>query len=177
MRNSKKETGMIRIYIRNIFRFFTVILLQVLLLDNIQMGGYLSPYFYIIYIVLLPFETPKWLLLSLAFLLGLSVDLFNGTPGMHAAASVFMAFMRPFILKNFSPRDGYESGTFPRIHYYGIEWFTKYILILVLAHHFFLFFIEAFRFSDIFFTFGRIVLNTILTGILIIISQFFIYRK
>ena len=81
---------MIRIYIRNILRFFTVILLQVLLLDNVQLGGYLSPYFYVIFIILLPFESPKWLLLCLAFLLGLSVDLFNGTPGMHAAASVFM---------------------------------------------------------------------------------------
>jgi rod shape-determining protein MreD len=173
------KTGqrMIRIYIRNIVRFFTVILLQVLLLDNVQMGGYLNPYFYVIFIILLPFEVPNWLLLSLAFLLGLSIDFFNGTPGMHAAASVFMAFVRPFILKNFSPRDGYESGTFPGIHYYGIEWFTKYAVILILAHHFFLFFIEAFRFSDILFTLTRIILSTILTSVIIVLSQFFIYRK
>jgi len=168
---------MIRIYLRNILRFFTVLLIQVLLLDNIQMGGYLSPYFYVIFIILLPFETPKWLLLSLAFLLGLSVDLFNGTPGMHAAASVFMAFLRPFILKNFSPRDGYEAGTFPRVYFYGIEWFAKYAIILVLSHHLFLFFVETFRFSDIFFTMGRTILNTILTSVLIVLSQFFIYRR
>ena len=168
---------MIRIYLRSILRFFTLILLQVLLLDNIQMGGYLSPYFYVIFILLLPFETPKWLLLSLAFIMGLSIDLFNGTPGMHAAASVFMAFLRPFTLKNFSPRDGYETGSFPRIHFYGIEWFAKYAIILVLSHHFFLFFIEAFRFSDIFFTLGRIILNTILTSILVVLSQFFIFRR
>jgi len=168
---------MIRIYLRNILIFFVVILLQVLLLDNIQLGGYLSPFFYVIFIVLLPFETPKWLLLSLAFALGLSVDLFNGTPGMHASASVFMAFVRPFTLNNFSPRDGYQSGTFPRIYYYGINWFTKYTLILVLSHHFFLFFVEAFRFSDIFFTLARIILSTILTSILIVLSQYFIYRK
>jgi hypothetical protein len=175
--NLKTGIGMISIYIRNILRFFTVILLQVLLLDNVQMSGYLSPYFYIIFIILLPFEVPNWLLLSLAFILGFSIDLFNGTPGMHAAASVFIAFMRPFTLKNFSPRDGYESGTFPRVHYYGIEWFTKYTLILVLSHHFFLFFIEAFRFSDIFYTLFRIILNSILTSIIIVLSQFFIYRK
>ena len=168
---------MIRIYLRNILGFFTIILLQVLILDNIQMGGYLNPYFYIIFIILLPFEIPNWLLLCLSFLLGFSVDLFNGTPGMNAAASVFMAFMRPFTLKNFSPRDGYESGTFPRIHYYGIEWFTKYALFLVLSHHFFLFFIEAFRFSDILFTLARIILNTLLTTTIIVLSQFFIFRK
>lgn len=168
---------MIRIYARNIIRFFTVILIQVLVLDNIQLGGYLSPYFYIIFIILLPFETPKWLLLSLAFLLGFSVDLFNGTLGMHAAASVFMAFVRPFTLKNFSSRDGYEPGTYPRVYYYGIEWFTKYTLILVLSHHLFLFFIDTFSFSDIFFTLGRVILSTIFSSIIIVLSQFFIYRK
>lgn len=168
---------MIRIYLRNIVRFFTVILIQVLLLDNIELNGYLNPYFYVIFIILLPFEAPRWLLLVLAFLLGLSIDLFNGTPGMHAAATVFMAALRPFTLKNFSPRDGYESGTFPRIHYYGIEWFAKYIFILVLAHHFFLFFIEAFHFQDILFTLARIILSTLLTGFIIILSQFFIYRR
>jgi len=168
---------MIRIYLRNILRFFTVILLQVLLLDNVQLGGFMNPYFYLIFILLLPFEVPDWLLLSTAFILGLCVDFFNGTPGMHAAASVFMAFTRPFILKNFSPRDGYESGTFPRVHYYGIEWFTKYTLFLVLAHHFFLFFLETFQFSDIFFTLLRIIVSTLLTTIIIVLSQFFIYRK
>jgi hypothetical protein len=168
---------MIRIYIRNILMFLAVILVQVLLLDNVQMGGYLNPYFYIIFIILLPFEVPNWLLLSLAFTLGFSVDLFNGTPGLHAAATVFMAFMRPFTLKNFSPRDGYEPGTFPRVHYYGIEWFTKYTVILVLSHHFFLLFVESFRFSDLFFSLSRIILNTILTSVVIVLSQFFIYRK
>ena len=168
---------MIRVYIRNILRFFTVILLQVLLLDNIQLGGYLNPYFYVIFIILLPFEVPNWFLLLIAFILGFTIDLFNGTPGIHAAATVFMAFMRPFALKSFSPRDGYESGTYPRMHFYGIEWFAKYTLFLVLAHNVALFFIETFRFSDIFYTFIRIILSTILTTMIILISQFFIYRK
>jgi rod shape-determining protein MreD len=173
----KPGQRMIRLYIKNILFFFTAILIQVLLLDNIQLGGYLNPYFYIIFILLLPFETPRMLLLFSAFLLGFSVDLFNGTPGIHAASSVFMAFVRPFALKNFSPRDGYESGTFPRAHYYGFEWFAKYTVFLVLSHHFFLFFIEAFHLSDLFFTLGRIILSTILTSLIIVLSQFFIFRR
>jgi len=173
----KTAPGMINIYIRNILSFFTVVLLQVLLLDNIQLGGYLNPYFYVIFILLLPFETPKWLLIILAFMLGLSVDLFNGTPGMHASASVFMAFMRPFTLKNFSPREGYESGTFPRVYYYGIRWFAKYTIIMILSHQLFLFLVESFHFSDILFTLARVILSTVLTSLLILISQFFIYRK
>ncbi|MCB9013309.1 MAG: rod shape-determining protein MreD [Bacteroidales bacterium] len=168
---------MIRIYFRNILRFFTVLFLQVLLLDNIHLGGYLSPFFYLIFIILLPFETPNWLVLILAFLMGLSVDFFNGTPGMHASALVFMAFLRPFILKNFSPRDGYESGSYPRVFYYGIEWFTKYAILMILAHHFFYYFVESYRISELFYTLFRIILSTLLTTVIIVLSQFFIYRK
>jgi hypothetical protein len=135
------------------------------------------PYVYILFILLLPFETPRWALLIMAFLLGLSVDIFTNTPGMHAAATVFMAFLRPFILNLDEPRDGYEPGTFPRLYYYGFPWFLKYTLILTLVHHFTLFYIEVFRFSDFFPTLLRVLLSSLLSITLIMLSQYFIYRK
>ncbi len=168
---------MISIYIRNIIRFFTVILLQILLFNNIEVSGYLNPYFYVIFILLIPFEVPGWLLLSTAFVLGFTMDMLMSTPGMHASATVFMAFLRPFVLKNFSPRDGYEPGTFPRVHYYGINWFAKYTLILVVAHHLFLFMVEMFRFSDLPQILLRTILSSLITTFFILISQFFIYRR
>ncbi len=168
---------MIRLYVRNIIRFFTVVLLQVLIFNNIEVNGYLNPYFYVIFILLMPFEVPGWLLMLTAFTLGFSIDLFTSTPGMHASATVFMAFLRPFVLKNFSPRDGYEPGTYPRVYYYGINWFAKYTFILVVAHHLFLFFIEIFRFGDLSQILLRTILSSLLTTLLILISQFFIYRR
>ncbi len=168
---------MIKIYLRNIVRFFIVILLQILVFNNIEVNGYLVPYFYVIFILLMPFEVPGWLLLTTAFFLGLTIDLFMNTPGMHASATVFMAFLRPFVLKNFSPRDGYEPGTFPRVYYYGIRWFAKYTFILVVAHHLFLFMIEMFRFGDLPQIIIRTILSSFITTVLIVISQFFIYRR
>ncbi len=168
---------MIRIFFRNSIRFFIIILIQILIMNNIQFSGYINPFFYILFILLLPFETPKWLLLVVAFILGFSVDLFTGISGMHAAATVFIAFLRPFVLKSFSPHDGYESGTSPGIYYYGIEWFAKYTFVLVVAHSFFLFFIETFGFNNFFHIIIRIILSSIVTGILIILSQFFIFKK
>lgn len=168
---------MIKVYLRNIVRFFVVVLLQVLVFDNMEISGYLNPYFYVIFIILMPFETPGWLLLSIAFLLGLTIDIFSMTPGMHAAATVFMAFLRPFVLGVFAPRDGYETGTFPRLHYYGFLWFLKYSFMLVVAHHLFLFSIEVFRIGEA----GHILIRTIFsagfTTALIVLSQYFIYRK
>ncbi len=168
---------MISIYLKNIVRFVTVVLLQVLIINNIEVNGYLVPYFYVIFILLMPFEVPGWLLLTMAFVLGLTIDMFMSTPGIHASATVFMAFLRPFVLKNISPREGYETGTFPRVHYYGIFWFAKYAFLLVLAHHLFLFLVEMFRFSDLPQILLRTILSSILTTLLILISQFFIYRR
>ena len=168
---------MIKIYGRNIFRFFVVIMLQVLIFDNIEISGYLNPYFYVIFILLMPFETPKWLLLLSAFFLGLTFDIFSMTLGMQASACVFMAFLRPFILQGFSPRDGYDAGTFPRVSYYGFLWFAKYAFILVFAHHLFLFTVEVFRFSEMGHILLRTILSSLLTTVLILISQFFFFRR
>jgi hypothetical protein len=124
----------------------------------------------------LPFETPKWLLLLAAFALGITIDLFSSTLGMHSSATVVMAFFRPYVLKIISPRDGYESETLPQLRYYGASWFFKYAVILILIHHFFLFYIEVFRLSSFFTTFARVILSSIFTIILVWISQYF-YRK
>jgi hypothetical protein len=168
---------MLKIYLRNILRFLIVVLFQFLVFENIQIGGSFSPYVYIIFILLLPFETSGWVLLVTSFLLGLSVDLLLLTPGYHASAATFMAALRPFVLRTLAPRDGYEPGTFPRIYYYGFLWFAKYALILVLAHHFFLFFMEVFRMSFFLLILTKTIINTIISSIIIILSQYFVFRK
>ncbi|MFP4058868.1 MAG: rod shape-determining protein MreD [Bacteroidales bacterium] len=168
---------MIKVLPRNMLRFVLLVFFQVLVLNNIQLGGYINPYLYILFILLLPFETPPWMLLLTGFLLGLTIDLFVHTPGVHTIATLFMAFSRPYVLDLFAPREGYETGTFPRLYYYGLEWFLKYTLILVFAHHLVLFYVEVFRFSDFFSTFLRVILSTFFSTILVVISQYFVFRK
>ena len=68
---------------RNIFRFVVVVLFQVLVMDNVMLNGYMVPYVYLLFILLMPFETPRWIVLISGFLLGLGIDLFEHTPGMH----------------------------------------------------------------------------------------------
>ena len=164
---------MIKLLPRYIIYFILLVLIQVFVLNNIQLGGFLNPYLYVLFILLLPFEIPNWLLLIVAFLLGLTIDLFSNTIGMHCSATVFMAFLRPYVLKIISPRDGYESETLPQLKFYGPAWYIRYSIILVFAHHLFLFYIEVFKLSYFFTTFVRVILNTILTIILILISQYF----
>ncbi len=168
---------MTNLFLRNIGRFLFLVLFQVLVLDNIQLGGYLIPFMYVLFILLMPFETPGWLLLVSAFFLGFSIDLFEHTPGVHASATVFMAFLRPAVLKIIAPREGYEPNSFPRIHFYGVSWFLQYSAILVFSHHLFLFYLEVFSLSGFFNTFLRIILSSIFSIGLIILSQFLIFKK
>jgi rod shape-determining protein MreD len=168
---------MIKVLPRNILRMTILVLFQVFILNNLQFSGYVNPYMYVLFILLLPFETPGWLLLSLAFVLGISIDVFANTPGLHASATVLMAWLRPMVLDYFAPRDGYVPGTNPRVYYYGLAWFVQYSAILIFAHHFFLFYIEVFRLSDFLLTFRRVVFSGIFTLFLVVLSQFFIFRR
>jgi rod shape-determining protein MreD len=167
----------INVVTRNIIRFLFLIFFQVLILDNIRIAGYVNPYLYVLFILMLPFETPKWLLLISAFFLGFFVDMFSGTGGIHAAACVFMAFIRPNILKMVSARQDYEPGTQPIIRDLGFRWFFSYSMVMVSMHHFILFYIEAFSFNEFFQTFFRTVLSIIFTLFLLILSQYIMYRQ
>ena len=111
------------------------------------------------------------MLIISAFLVGISVDYFSDTMGMHAAATVCMAYFRPRVLRLIAPRDTYEAGTYPQMNYFGFAWFVQYCLILCFIHHFVLFFAEVFTFSGFFSTMFRIICSTLFTSILIVASQ------
>lgn len=161
---------------RIFLRFAVLVLLQVLLLDNIEISGFINPYLYILFLLLLPVETAGWLVLVLGFVLGLTIDLFSHTPGMHAAACVFAAFIRKFLLKFMEPRDGYSNVFVTDLKSMGLRWFLVYALIMTSVHHLFLFYAETFRWSGFFSTFFRASLSTIITVMLMFFSQFLTLR-
>jgi hypothetical protein len=163
------------IFLKNIGRFIFLILFQVLILNNIQFNGYINPYFYIYFILLLPFETPRWLLLLSAFLLGISLDAFTNTFGLNASACVLMAFVRPFVISVISTGTEFMVGHSPSLKNQGMKWFAYYSIILVLVHHFALFYLEIFRFTEFFQTLLRVLLSSIFTLLIIFIAEYLSY--
>ena len=157
--------------------FIVSVLLQVLLFNNILILRVIAPFFYILFILLLPFYTPRALLLFLSFVLGLTIDIFTNTPGVHASACLLTAFIRPGVLQLISSRETLESVSAPRVGNMGFQWFVGYTTFLVVIHHLFLFFIEAFTFQGFLITLLRVALSSVLTVILIVLSQFLIFRK
>jgi rod shape-determining protein MreD len=166
---------MINSVLRFLLIFIILILLQVLLFNNIQFSGYVNPYVYIMFILILPVEIPAWLLLILSFILGLTIDLFSGSPGMHSSATILAGFVRPYVLRFMSPRDGYESGSDPSMMTYGFRWFLTYAVIIVLVHHMALFYLEVFRFAGFFRTLLRVLLSTVFSVLFILLLEY--YRK
>ena len=163
---------MINKIIRFSLIFVLLIMLQVLLFDNIQFSGYVNPYVYIMFILLLPIEIPSWLLLIISFFTGLIMDFFSGTLGMHTAATVLAGFSRPYCLRMISPRDGYEVNPEPLMYNYGFKWFFVYTLIIVLVHHTALFYLEVFRLSDFLRTLLRVMLSSFFSITFILLLEY-----
>ena len=131
----------------NIVRFVALVFIQVLLLNNINLGGYINPYLYILFIVLYPLDGSKGLLIFLGFLLGLSVDIFEDSGGVHAAACAFIAYIRPVILK-YSFGVSYEYNSV-KIRKADPKERLTYIAALVFMHHLIMFSLEIFSFKHI----------------------------
>ena len=144
-------------YLHKIGWFVGLVLLQVLILNNVHIAGYATPFLYIYLILKFESETPRNALMLWAFFLGLTVDIFSDTPGMNAAATVALAFLRPTFLRLFVPRDTLENIV-PSVKSMGIVPFLKYLI-----HHAILLTIEFFSFAHIGTLLLRIVASALLT--------------
>ena len=164
---------MVSIILGNIVRFVILMVIQVFLLDHLDLyDGMVVPYLYILFLFMLPFDIEHSFLMVIGFITGITMDIFNNTPGMHASACVFICFIRPYFLQWIAPRDGYEFGLMPRIQHMGASWSITYMGVLVLLHHTWLFFIEVYMLDRFFETFARVALSGIFTVVLCVLAQF-----
>ena len=161
----------------NLVRFIVLVFIQVFLLKNITVYNLSTPFLYILFILLLPFEIPNALLFLLAFILGITVDAFYDTPGLHAAACSVLALVRILFISITVQKDGFDNEPEPTLSIMGFRWFFTYAAVLTLFHHFFLFLFEAFSFSELGFVLGRLILSSIFTVFLILLSGFLFFRR
>lgn len=155
--------------------FIVLVLVQVLFLNQVQFSGYVNPYLYILFILLLPVNTPRYVLLLSAFILGLSVDVFSNTLGIHAFATVFVSYVRPIIIGSITNREE-DMSDYPGMQQNGFMWFLYYTAIMVFMHHVVLFFVEVFSFSNFLETLYRTVISSVFSIFVIVLSQFIVFR-
>lgn len=156
--------------------FIGLVLLQALILNNIQFLGFINPYFYIYFILLLPSSVNRDLTLLLGFLLGLSLDVFCGSLGCHTFATTLVAYLKPYFQKVFGPREDYDV-VIPSFRSFGVKEFLQYATILVFVHQFVYFFVEAFTFADILQVLMKAFCCSIFTILLIYIAEKLTYKR
>ncbi len=165
--------------LKNIFRFILFILIQVFILNRVPpLHQFVVPYLYLIYILWLPFNTNRLLLLAIAFVFGLTIDYFTGTLGLHAAPCVLIAYIRPFLLNLIIRQESNEiSYTEPSIKSMGFALYALYLALLTFIHHLYLVIIEWLQFGDILYLLGKVLASTVVSLFLMAIAEMLMFRK
>jgi hypothetical protein len=132
---------------------------------------------YPMFILLLPFEMRPINLMFYAFLLGLAVDTFTNSFGLHTSSAVFLAYFRPQLYKLLEPRDGYDVGKIATFSEMKRGWFFRAYGFGLLVHHLFFFTLEIFKFSDFFFILQKTILSAIVSFFMILFIQLIFLNK
>jgi rod shape-determining protein MreD len=166
-------------FIRYTIRFFLFVLIQHFLLYQIPPLHHTAvPIIYFLFIIWLPFETSRGLLLLISFLFGLLMDLFTKTPGMHAASIVLIGYARPFLIALLMPQKGVEFNyKEPSAQSMGMIPYISYAALLTLLHHFCLFLIQTFQFGDIMYLILKTAVSVLVSLVLILIAELIFHRK
>lgn len=151
----------------NIIRFVVLLLAQVTICSNINLLGYINPFIYVIFILLFPIKNNRLLFLVLAFNLGLLVDMFLDSGGVHSGASVLLAFVRPVFLK-YAFGTLYEKQTL-KLSKLQFNELVIYTSFMILFHHLVVFSLEIFNISQILLILKKTLVSSLLTVVLSII--------
>ena len=153
--------------------FVLYVLVQVMLFKQLVLFNTAFCFLYIAFILLLPLETNTLILMLVGFLLGICVDVFYDSLGLHALSLVLVAYLRNYWLGTVTPQGGYDAGEGLTLSANGLQWFMVYSVPLVFIHHFVLFFAEAGGFGIFWFTMQKVMTSLIFTMVAILFLQYF----
>jgi hypothetical protein len=139
---------------------------------------FITPYLYYLFILWLPFATPRFWLLVIGFMTGLSLDYFTQTPGLHAAACLLIAYIRPFIINLLLPKDSTEFNyREPSPRTLGWTPYGIYVLTLTVFHHGYMLFLEWLSFGSLLTYLVKLVATTGISLLLIFATELLFPRK
>ncbi len=161
----------------NITRFIVLLFVQVLVLNQIEIGFGIQLMVYPLFIFLLPMKMNRISLLFLSFIFGLSIDAFSNTYGLHTSAILLFAFLKPVIFNLFYNQDDFDASVEINILNMGTTWFIKVFGTLLFFHHFWFFFFEMLDINKIGFVFQKTVLSVPLSFMICILLQYLFVKK
>ena len=163
--------------IKHSFRFFAFIFIQAFIFNQLEIGYGFHLMIHPLFVMLLPFEMGVISLLGLAFLLGIIIDVFSNTYGLHASSLVMMAYFRPMLFKFYGPREGYDPLKEPNVFDMGNRWFTLVFGFLLLIHNFWFFLVESFQLNQFLFILQKTIFSTVPSFLICLLLQSFLIKK
>ena len=119
---------------KQIGRYIVVMLLQVLLFDQLQLWGVCHPYIYVLCLLMMPITLPHSMDMMIGAAIGLVMDVFCNSLGIHMAACVLLMLIRPYLL-GVIVNDKDRLNEQINLRTIGWEALIRYTVILVLVHH------------------------------------------
>ncbi len=160
---------------KGVFAWLFSIAVQVVLFKRIDLSfgefDFIHFIVYPLFIMVLPFRTPRFLVILIGFISGLTIDMFYDSPGIHASAATLMAFLRPYLLRAIEPYEGYKMDKTPNLGTMGLPWFLSYSSILLGIYLLFYFSVEAFSFIYYFDIIMRSIFSFVASFVVIVIYQ------
>jgi len=155
------------------------ILVQVYVLDKIPpLHQYIIPYLYYLFILWLPFSVSRLGLLVVGFITGMTLDYFTNTPGLHAAACLLIAYLRPFVINILTPKDPSEFNyREPSPKAMGWTPYMVYVLVLTIFHHGYLTLLEWMSFGSFLHFLIKVVSTTAISLLLVVTTELLFTRK
>ena len=157
--------------------FVIFFIIQILVVRKLVLFDVAFCYVYLAFLLLLPIELSVMTAMLLGFITGLFVDIFYNTFGIHAAACVFIMYIRKLWIDFLTPRGGYDIGSIPSPRSQGLQWFLTYAFHLLLIHHILIFFIEIGGFQLFSYTVLKAIASTGFSLIMILVIQYIIYSS
>lgn len=146
--------------------FVGLVFFQVLLFNNIQIANVINPFLYVYLIIALPIHINRMSLIVIGFVLGLVIDVFSNTWGIHAMATTMIAFLRPYILRLVSTQEE-QDRIMPRFRTMGVN-YLKYIVLMLFVHHLMLFWLEAFSMAYFWMVLLKALVSSLITLVLVL---------
>jgi hypothetical protein len=163
--------------VKYFFRAILLIGIQYVLSNLAPLGGYITPYFYFVFILWLPFSISRFWLMVVAALYGLFFGYLILAPGLHAAACVLIAYLRPFLINILLPREVKEMNfTEPSFKSMGLTAYAFYAFILIMIHNAYLIFLQWLTVGNLWFFILKTILTSIVSIVLVTVTEMIFSR-
>ncbi len=164
-------------FISYIFLFVILVLVQVLLLNHIVLFNCAVCLLFIYFLIKLPIDLSPNLMLTLGFILGLSVDVLSDTPGLNALCCTVLASLKKPVFYAYEQHDDQKRNVAPSIGTMGFLNFSKYIFSLSAIYCLFVFFVEFLTFADVVQILIKAGASTVFTFLVILAIDSLIYKN